>query len=202
MADSIGKWAPGTAYGPVLSQTDLYMLDGVELEIHPIFVNQSSFNLIFNVSTGQTGGWSAEARDRELPFTAKDEPATLPRVDTLIVITELSPWCTIVKNANGVTLGDVCTTVWREYTDNMVTDKELESLPPRTQEQVRRFATNPNNSSWQAYYSPAAGPARLRRGDWLRDRQFFDKLVKKDAYIKSRLGYTAPNIFVMVLQSF
>ena len=63
---------------------------------------------------GQTSQYSADARDRDPPFTAKDEPATLPRVDQLIVITEISPWCTIVRNPNGVTLGDVCTTIWRE----------------------------------------------------------------------------------------
>ena len=63
---------------------------------------------------GQTAGFNAEARDRELPFTAKDEPATLPRVAELILITELSPWCTIVRNASGVTMNDVCSTVWKE----------------------------------------------------------------------------------------
>lgn len=44
----------------------------------------------------------------------KDEPATLPRVQELIVITDLSPWCTIVRNANGVTMHDVCSVIWKE----------------------------------------------------------------------------------------
>ena len=41
------------ADGPVLSQTDLYLL-GTELELHPILANDSgSFQLIFNLSTGE-----------------------------------------------------------------------------------------------------------------------------------------------------
>lgn len=63
---------------------------------------------------GSTGGFNAEARDRDIPFTAKDEPATLPRVTELIIITELSPWCTIIRNERGVTMSDVCSTIWKE----------------------------------------------------------------------------------------
>ena len=64
--------------------------------------------------TGSTSGFNPEARDRDIPFTAKDEPATLPRVQELVIICESSPWCTIVKNERGVTLLDVCTTIWKE----------------------------------------------------------------------------------------
>ena len=38
----------------------------------------------------------------------------MPRVEELIVITEYSPWCTMIKNPQGVTLGDVCTTLYKE----------------------------------------------------------------------------------------
>jgi hypothetical protein len=64
--------------------------------------------------SGQTGGFNNNARDRDLTFTAKDEPATLPRVAQLMIITEISPWCTIIKNERGVTMGDVCTMIWKE----------------------------------------------------------------------------------------
>jgi hypothetical protein len=70
--DSVGnKWAAGTSCtniyfhdstkiseriqptdGPVLSQTDLYLLN-TELEIHPILANKhGSFHLVFNLVTG------------------------------------------------------------------------------------------------------------------------------------------------------
>lgn len=100
--------------GPVLTQTDLYLLNP-ELEVNPILAGTSStFQLQFNLSTGQTGGFNADARDRDLPFTAKDEPATLPRVAELIVISEISPWCTIIKNPQGVTINDLCNTITKE----------------------------------------------------------------------------------------
>ena len=63
---------------------------------------------------GQTGGYNHEARDRDSPFTAKEEPATMPRVEELIIITELSPWCTTIKNPQGVTLTDICQTLFKE----------------------------------------------------------------------------------------
>jgi hypothetical protein len=86
------------ADGPVLSQTDLYLLQP-ELVLHPILtMSHPGFHLVFNLQTGQTGGFNPGARDEDLPFTAKEEPATLPRVQELILITENSPWCTIIKN--------------------------------------------------------------------------------------------------------
>lgn len=73
MADAVGKWAPGAsctwcsplsfhslnyicciADGPVLSQTDLYLLN-VDLELHPILADTSdSFQFMFNLATGAT----------------------------------------------------------------------------------------------------------------------------------------------------
>ena len=74
----------------------------------------SSFLTQRIAATGQTGGYNPSDRDRDLPFSQKDEPATLPRVEQLIVISEITPWCTIVKNENGVTLGDICQQIWKE----------------------------------------------------------------------------------------
>ncbi|CDO71897.1 hypothetical protein BN946_scf184940.g44 [Trametes cinnabarina] len=190
--------------GPVLSQTDLYLLNA-ELELNPILKNESNaFQLIFNLSSGQSSGYNPETRDRDIPFTQKDEPATLPRVEELIIITECSPWCTIVKNPQGVTLGDVITTLFKEYSEKMVTDKEFESLPPRQQEQLRRYAASAaSTGNWGQYYSPApAAPTAYRRADWLREKVFFDRLTQNRSYSQQRLGYYAPNIFVLALSTY
>lgn len=37
--------------------------------------------------------------------------------------------------------------------------------------------------------------------DWLRDKYYFDGLSKKDNYSIQRLGFKAPNIFVLNLTS-
>lgn len=63
-----------TADGPVLSSTDLYLL-GSPLQLHPILTHSlSSFHLVFNLSTGQTGGFNEAKRDEDLEFTQKHEP--------------------------------------------------------------------------------------------------------------------------------
>lgn len=98
-------------------------------------------------------------------------------------------------------------------------DKEFESLSPRVQDQVRRHAAASANNGMFSYFSPAQLPTRFRRvgkclcynnlaltqypcdTDWLRDKVFFEKLVRRDQYAKSRLGFSAPNIFVMLLNS-
>ncbi|KAI6111154.1 hypothetical protein EDD16DRAFT_589701 [Pisolithus croceorrhizus] len=201
--NTVSKWAAGTSYGPVLSQTDLYLLN-TDLQLNPILQGTNpGFHLLFNLVTGSTGGFNPEARDRDLNFTQKDEPATLPRVTQLIIITELSPWCTIIHNERGVTMSDVCTTIWKEYTENYVSDQEFNSLPPRLQEHVKRAATNNQQaaSNWSMYYNTPAPPSRYKRVDWLRDKIYFDYLTKKDNYSISRLGFKAPNIFVMCLAS-
>lgn len=143
--------------GPVLTQTDLYLLKP-ELEIHPILQQKyANFHLLLNISTGmhhQTltstlpqkkkipASFTASAysairgirlRGKKLTseaffffegqsqdetgndFREKEEPAVLPRVDQLYIISEFSPWCTTVKNEKGVTLTDVCSAVWQEY---------------------------------------------------------------------------------------
>jgi len=201
MADAVAKWTPGPAYGPVLSQTDLYLLQP-ELQLNPILtMSHPGFHLVFNLQSGQTGGFNPGAREEDLPFTQKDEPATLPRVQELILITENSPWCTIIKNERGVTLGDICTTVWKEYTENFVTDAEFAALPPRLQEHIKRSAAHAQQGGWNMYYSPAPATNRYRRVDWLRERVYFEGLVRQDTYTISRLGFKAPNILCMQLTS-
>ncbi|PFH53557.1 hypothetical protein AMATHDRAFT_1209 [Amanita thiersii Skay4041] len=191
------KWTPGSSYGPVLSQTDLYLLKP-DLEIHPILTNQHSFHLSFNLVTGQTSG-----DQPNMPFDKKDEPATMPRVTQLYIITKLSPWCTVVTNERGVTMADVCTTIWKDYAENFITETELGILPLRVKDQVKRAAMHntsnaaPNSSS--QWYYPSAPPSRFKRVDWLRERIYFDGLQKNDGYVESRLGFKAPNIFVMDL---
>jgi len=142
--------------GPILTQTDLYLLKP-ELEIHSILQEKHpTLHLSLNMSTGMhhhsksstSLHLSYDQRERERwsnreernwllthsfvlfcfsfwkgqwqddtgnEFKEKGEPAVLPRVNQLYIISEFSPWCTTVKNEQGVTLGDVCTTIWREY---------------------------------------------------------------------------------------
>lgn len=208
-AQLMDRWAAGISYGPVLSQTDLYLLN-TELQLNPILTRSSGFSLVFNICTGSTGGFNEQLADRDLPFTAKDEPATLPRVQEVIIITEHSPWCTIARNEAGVTLGDICNQVWRDYTEHSITEAEFMSCPPRTQETIKRASAMNAQSGGAAggawaggnFYSPAPAPNRFKRVDWLRDRIYFESVTRDDGYAVSRLGFRAPNIFVMKLTAY
>jgi hypothetical protein len=61
------------------------------------------------------GGFDPSNQNADLPFSNKNQPATLPRVTQLIILNEIAPWVTTVKNDRGVTMEDVCATLWREY---------------------------------------------------------------------------------------
>jgi hypothetical protein len=203
MADVIPKWSAGPSYGPVLSSVDLYLLQSASgiktLELHPILTHSlPSFHLVFNLSTGQTGGYSEADRDKDLAFTHKDEPATLPRVQELFIITRISPWVTTVRNERGVTIGDVCQSMWQQYSESQITEAEFGALPPRWQEQVKRAAAN-TQSHWGLYYNSPSQTPKFRRTDWLRDKVFFDGLELDAEYTEKRLGFKAPNVFVMDL---
>jgi len=200
----IGKWTPGASYGPVLSQTDLYLLN-TELEINPILDGKGSNQLQFHLVTGFATSIS-RPNDADGSIMGKDEPATLPRVSRLVVISRLSPWCTIITRETGVTIADVCSTIFKDYTEHDITEAEFNKLNPRSQDQLRRSAASniqtaqPQTQPW-GYYTPAAQPERLRRVDWLRERVYFEGLSRDDNYARHRLGYKAPNVFIMDLTS-
>ena len=89
------------------------------------------------------------------------------------------------------------------YAEHSITDLEFNSLNGRMQEQIKRTAAanlqnmQPQQAAW-GYY-PAPAPERLRRVDWLREKVYFEGLVRDDHYAKTRLGFKAPDIFVMEL---
>jgi len=201
----IGKWAPGASYGPVLSQTDLYLLN-TELELNPILEGKGQNQLQFHLVTGFATSIQRPAADADGSIMGKDEPATLPRVSRLVVISRLSPWCTIITRESGVTIADVCSTIFKDYTEHDITEIEFNQLNQRSQDQLRRSAatnlqaSQPQTQAW-GYYTPAAQPERLRRVDWLRERVYFEGLSRDDSYARHRLGYRAPNVFIMDLIS-
>ncbi|KAF8589710.1 hypothetical protein K439DRAFT_1628488 [Ramaria rubella] len=195
MAEIVNKWAAGPDYGPVLEPTDLYLLQ-TELELHPILKGLHQPSFVFNLSTGHSGMFNVNDRERDLPFTKKKEPATLPRVTEIIIITRSSPWCTTIRKPDGVTVEDLCGGLWSCYGEEDITEAEYASIPPRIQEQMRRTA------AWTPFSPGGVHPGRsLRRCAYLKNLIYFDHLEKEDTYCKMRLGFTAPNVFVMHLTS-
>lgn len=208
------KWTPGASYAPTLSTTDIYLL-GVNggmknLELHPVLTHSlASFHLVFNLANGQTGGYDNSKPNEDLEFTIGDQPATCPRIMEMHILTKWAPWVTTVAASNpkkGITLMDVVRALLQTYCDAPITDGEWATLPVREQERVRRSnfnnqqLTQQNGSMWpSATFSPSPSKDRFRRADWLRDKIFFDGLEQDDDYAEKRLGFKAPNIFIMSL---
>ncbi|KAI5122374.1 hypothetical protein M0805_004131 [Coniferiporia weirii] len=197
------RWSPGTAYGPVLRPTDLYLL-GAKVEIHPILTHSfAGFHLDFNLATGETIG--SNGRGDQVAFTAKDETATLPRLTEIVIISRASPWCTIVRNSKGVSLADVCGQLWKEYLENPLTETEFSTLSPREQDRVKRLGLMRESGGYTSAFAGMWGTAsampmdRCRRVDWLHGTVYFDGLERDDSFAKSRLGYVAPNVFRLSL---
>jgi len=202
----VDRWATGPSYGPVISQTDLYVLKP-NLQINPILTKAHSFILIFNLLTGHTGGFNDQQPDRDHPFDAfANQPATLPRVSVLHIVTERSPWCTTIRNDFGVTLGDICGQMHKDYAENVITEAELAASQPRIQERIKqvaaRNAASLGGPQWNTFYSSPAPLNRLKRVDWLCEAHFFDQMHRDERYAEQRLGFTAPNIFVMKLEAY
>jgi len=211
----VDKFAAG-AYGPVLTTTDLYIL-GAELQLHPILTHSfGGFHLILNLASGHAGGYNPANKDQDLDLAHGNEPATIPRVQEIHVICKLTPWHSQIRNPAGVTVADVCAALGKQYSEAMITDAELETLPGRLREQMKRSAT----TAQQIYGAPGGGwggggggmygygaspspgrPDRLPRSAWLRDRMFFDGLELDHDFSLKQIGFKAPNVFHMMVTS-
>jgi len=202
MTSDIGRWQPGGAYGPVLTQTDLYLLK-VPLELHPLLSHKHRLTLGFDFTTGNS--YLADGDGGQQVFSCKEEPATVPRVTEIIIVTERSPWCTIVHAGDpavGITLDDVFSALYRDYTETMVTDEEFGKLPNRAQENMKRMASlNAAQGTRTMFYQPAVAPTQFRRSEWLREYTWFECLETDKKYLMERLGYNAPNQFKLVLNN-
>ncbi|KAL5494746.1 hypothetical protein ACEPAI_207 [Sanghuangporus weigelae] len=196
------RWKPGKSFGPVLKPLDIYLLES-KLELHPVLAQKcDDFRLEFNLATGQTIGFKGK---EERVFTMKDETATLPRITELYIITKSSPWCTIVRNPEGVTLADVCRTLWKDYTDLALTEPEFKDLSPREQDRIQRMALRREAGGFASAFSGMWGASstvsfsRCKRIDWLYGKTYFDGLERDDDLAKKKLGFAAPNVFKLRL---
>lgn len=118
---------------------------------------------------------------------------------------------------------------------NDVTQREFESLSPRSQDVLRRYtAQRAQSGVWSGQpYPPQYTPNRFKRygkrlptvtpenllrslrrdivlrqsvvcmiSDWLLDKQYFDSMGREDRYAVQRLGFAAPNIFIVTFSGY
>ncbi|KIJ57247.1 hypothetical protein M422DRAFT_773892 [Sphaerobolus stellatus SS14] len=188
------KWIE-EQFAPVLTKDELHAL-WPDLELNPVLSEGTDLGLVFNFITGEAS--MTDNQGRPGPLSQRYEPATLPQVDELIIMSKNSPWCTVVSNPHGVTVDDVFQSLYECYVEIM-TEDEMAGLSPRNQDQMMRT----RGLNMQTEY---ASGVTFRHGehpryDHLRNFVFFHHLLKDNSYVQQRLHYTAPNIFVMRLLS-
>jgi len=204
--DSVrNKWLDGAAYGPVLSQTDIYLL-GATLIVNPLLLqlSNSSHHIQFNIQTGVSSliATSNPGDLQEVTAEHYEQPAVLPRCTVIHVITRHSPWCLTVENEQGVTVRDLLSRLFTFY-DELITEPEWSSLSAHHQHLIKRA----QGVGMAALHSPggfqymAQNPSMIRahRRDWLLEKAFLEELHVDDEYANNRLGFKAPNVLVMEL---
>ncbi|KZV84876.1 hypothetical protein EXIGLDRAFT_676680 [Exidia glandulosa HHB12029] len=214
MADDLGVWAAGDGYGPVLPQQMLYQLRAT-LRIHPVLEGKrKDFHLAFDIRTGEAGALNnnSNVRSAQELGPLRDAPATHPRVEQLYLITNKSPWYTLVENKKGVTVGDVISQITVDYR-KYVTEWEWTQLSAFVQERMRRAAITAEQEEHDAYYTagrpaPPAPPAgaiipsegrAYRRFLWLKENTWLEVLTHDDKLVEHRFGFKAPDCLVMVM---
>jgi hypothetical protein len=112
------------------------------------------------------------------------------------------------------------------YVENVITEAELAATQPRIQERIKQVAARNaaglgGGGQWNGFYSsPAPTPLnRLKRvgvyiidallspidcsaTDWLCEAHFLDQFIRDERYAEQRLGFNAPNILVMKLETY
>ncbi|CCA70575.1 hypothetical protein PIIN_04512 [Serendipita indica DSM 11827] len=210
MTDKVGKWLEGSAYGPVMKQTDIFLL-GVTLTVNPVLTgDHPDIRINFNVSTGDITAQNPKDDKEEPPWEPyQEQPAVLPRCTTLYIICRQTPWCIHIENRTGVTVKDVFTSLYAFHSNEFITEDEWNALPPKTQDRIKRMARQDGNlggpvpqtpGQWSYYHqSPNPTSVRFARKAWLQSRVNLDDLKVDDEYCEQRLGYKGPNVLVMTL---
>ncbi|KIJ31806.1 hypothetical protein M422DRAFT_36080 [Sphaerobolus stellatus SS14] len=186
------KWASGQNYGPVLTRTDLLLLEP-ELEIHPLLAGFARENFVFNIVSGQSEMVDL-ATGEQLPFPQRRQFATIPRVEELVIVSRSTPWVTIIKNAGGVLVENVIAELYQCY-NVPLTAEEDSAIQDRIKQQMRRQRARAHDMDPRI---PEDGP--FARRDLFRGQFQFDYLEVEGTYTKQRLGFVMPNVFVLHMQ--
>lgn len=209
MTEKVGKWLDGAAYGPVLKQTDLYLL-GATMSVNPVLTEEHpDVKINFNIATGDISANNPKNEEEEVswePF--QDQPAVLPRCTTIYILCRQSPWCVPVENRTGVTVKDVFSALYQFHSNEFITEDEWSALPLKTQDKIKRLAKQdpsiggnaPGTPQWSYYHTPNQTAVRYARKAWLQARVNLEELKVDDDYCEQRLGFRGPNVLVMTLQ--
>ncbi|KAG8986879.1 hypothetical protein FRB94_007951 [Tulasnella sp. JGI-2019a] len=121
---------------------------------------------------------TAEEKKKVATWKGWDEPATLPKLNRITLISPMIQGDIIVENSKGVTCGDI-----------------LQALYAYAQKQLPTPQTNQNSTPFAAWQPPAP----QKRVDEWGEQTCFKGLRKNDHYVQGRLGWADPACFIVEL---
>ena len=179
--------------GPVHNARTATLLD-TTFEVNPILrhlppqsdENRLEYNVLFSLSTA-----SLFKDKQEISWVdGRDEPAVLPRVETLTLISEHFPWMIYVKASDadvGVTCADVMEALSKDLHKSFSKD-EVDRWSKGRLEKISAVY-HYNRKAKEGVPGGALGKG-FRRVDYLSEYTIFDGIEYDDAMARERFGFS------------
>ncbi|QRV86485.1 hypothetical protein RhiJN_14503 [Ceratobasidium sp. AG-Ba] len=158
------RWSTATArhFLPVLTPGEI---QASHLTLH---LNPALTTIHWDIRHPPTAVWSVVPGRKTRIWSGHDEPATVPLVPTLRIMSPYFPWVITARNPNGVTCGDVLSAI-HASARQLVWRGEFEQL--RTVDKNRLaagyHANRPANGDLMSADAPFEAGSWLVRADWL-----------------------------------
>ncbi|GJJ11793.1 hypothetical protein Clacol_006031 [Clathrus columnatus] len=190
----LDRWTPGPSYGPVLSPFQLSLL-GIPLEVNPLLkpsTEQSLVHLEYNVLFPTNFAHRSDDPPGISWSRGRNEPATLPRVSEMRLISKKYPWVIDIqasKPDEGVTCIEVVQAIHRDAGLN-VKAKVYNALPNRSKALVSKQYNH--NRSTSRHAPGGAFDSGLKRGDFMLEFIMFNGLVDDQPLVAERFKVAGP----------
>jgi hypothetical protein len=178
--------------GPVLSARNLRALH-VKLEVNPILCPPQAR------ADGPYLQWNMLFKDNYIHLSSdddpraswgnRDEPATIPRTDFLIIVSPFFPWTHTINNrGRAITTGKLLSEL-SKFLNTFTTSEEYDHAPEHLQREVYG-AWELNRSRGQDVPGGALARQMLKL-DFLVNNTMFEGITTDEHFVAERLGFSA-----------
>ncbi|GAB1517357.1 hypothetical protein RhiTH_000403 [Rhizoctonia solani] len=158
------RWTTATArhFLPVLTPAEI-QTSHLTLTLNPAFTT-----IHWDIRHPPNAVWSVIPGRRSVLWTGHNEPATVPLVPSLRIISPYFPWVINARNPAGVTCGDILSAIHTSALQ-LVWRGEFDKLRPedKTRLAAGYHANRPANGAPKTADSPFDAGSWLVRADWL-----------------------------------
>ncbi|KAF8610405.1 hypothetical protein BDV93DRAFT_15188 [Ceratobasidium sp. AG-I] len=158
------RWSAATArhFLPVLTPAEI-QASHLTLSLNPALTT-----IYWDVRHPPNAVWSVIPGRKTTVWTGHHEPATVPLVPSLRIISPYFPWVVSARNPAGVTCGDVLSAI-HSSARQLVWRGEFESLRATDKDRLASgyYANRPSKGAPRSADSPFDSGSWLVRADWL-----------------------------------